>query len=180
VRRSLIGGDAFAVIRADELIDAQPGALAQMADQYRRYHCSIVGAQRIALDEAMRCGVVRCHALFGLLSQVAGIAANPAPAGLPPPLGVVGRFILTPRVFEHLEAAAALADGEIALLDAIAHLLHQEQVLAYEFIGTRYDCGSKLGYLKATLAYGLTHPEVGPGFAAFLQARMARSLLCAE
>jgi len=177
--RSLIGGDAFAVIRADDLIDARPGALAQMIEQYQRYRCSIVGAQRIARDETTRCGVIRCHALFGSLSQVAGAAPLAASPDLPT-LGVVGRFILTPRIFDHLESAAAAGDGEVGLLDAIAKLLHQERVLAYEFIGTRYDCGSKLGYLKATLAYGLTHPEVGPGFEAFLQARMSRSQLCAE
>lgn len=171
--RSLIGECAFAVILADDLIEARPGVLAQMMAQHERYRCSIVGVQRIAQEEAAQHCIVRGHALFGSLSQVAGIAKYPRPADAPSTLGVVGRYILTPRIFDHLESAEPAADGEIHLTDAMAKLLREEQVLAFEFLGTRYDCGSKLGYLKATLAYGLTHPEVGPGFAAFLEKRMA-------
>ncbi|HLX81856.1 MAG TPA: UTP--glucose-1-phosphate uridylyltransferase [Burkholderiales bacterium] len=178
--RALIGDGAFAVILADDLIEARPGALAQMLAQHERYRCSIVGVQRIGREEAAQHCVVRCHALFDSLSQVAGIAKYPRPADAPSTLGIVGRYILTPRIFDHLESAVPGPDGGVHLADAIAKLLREEQVLAFEFLGTRYDCASKLGYLKATLAYGLTHPEVGPGFAAFLEKRMAGPQICAE
>jgi UTP--glucose-1-phosphate uridylyltransferase len=171
--RSMIGDVPFAVSLADDLIDARPGAMAQVMVQHERYHCSVVGVQRIAREESAQFCVARCHPLYGPLSQVAGFAQGPQPADAPSTLGIVGRYILTPQIFKHLESFTPDEAGVIHLVDAIAQLLHEEQVLACEVLGTRYDCRSKLGYLKATLAYGLTHPEVGSRFAAFLEERVA-------
>ena len=99
-----------------------------------------------------------------MLEQIAGIVEKPNPEDAPSNLAVVGRYILTPRIFHHLASIGRGSGGEIQLTDGIAALLAEEQVLAYRYAGTRYDCGSKLGYLEATVAFGLRHPEVGTGF----------------
>jgi UTP--glucose-1-phosphate uridylyltransferase len=103
------------------------------------------------------------------LEKVNAIVEKPAPEQAPSTLAVVGRYILSNGIFAHLEGMEKGAGGEIQLTDGIAALMRQEQVLAYRYAGQRYDCGSKLGYLKATLAMGLKHPETGPAFTAFLK-----------
>ena len=167
--KPVIGGEPFAVLLADDLIDAQPCVLAQMMDQYQRNRCSIIGVQDVARDETDQYGIVKCGAQIGSVYPVASIVEKPRPADAPSTLGVVGRYILTPGIFDQLETMVPGADGEIQLTDAIGLQLRREQVLAYRFKGTRYDCGSKLGYLTATLAYGLVHPEVGTAFAQHLE-----------
>jgi UTP--glucose-1-phosphate uridylyltransferase len=125
--------------------------------------------QNVTREETVQYGIVKCGAQLDNAHQMTGIVEKPNPADAPSTLGVVGRYILSPRIFAHLEKVAPGAGGEIQLTDAIASLLKEEQVLAFAFKGTRYDCGSKLGYLKATIAYGLNHPEVGAEFAKHLQ-----------
>ncbi len=169
--RSLIGDEAFAVLLADDLIDAQPFALQQMTQRFDMFPVSILGVERIAREDSRKYGVVSVHAgaVAERLYRMQGIVEKPEPAQAPSDLGVVGRYILTPRVFDHLAAIQPGAGGEIQLTDGIAALMKEEAVMAYEFEGTRYDCGSKLGYLKATLSYALKHPEVGQDFAAYLR-----------
>ena len=166
----VVGDHAFAVILADDLIDAKPPVMKQMVDVYRRERCALLGVQKVARAETRQYGIVRPGRRSGKLIAVDAIVEKPKPSAAPSMLGVVGRYILTPRVFHHLQHVRAGAGGEIQLTDGIAALLTEERVCAYQFDGVRYDCGSKLGYLKANVAYGLKHPEVAREFAAHLKA----------
>jgi UTP--glucose-1-phosphate uridylyltransferase len=168
--RSLVGREPFAVLLADDLVEAQPSALAQMVAAYAYYRCSVIGVQNVRREETDQYGIVKTGHQLGRSHQVTGIVEKPAPADAPSTLGVVGRYILTPRIFDLLARAEPGKGGEIQLTDAIAQLLAEEQVLAHEFTGIRYDCGSKLGYLKAMLAYGVNHHEIGAEFAEHLEA----------
>ena len=162
--RPVIGNEPFAVILADDLIDADPPVLRQMTDLFAGVQCSILGVQEILAEQTRQYGVIRPKATSEGVDQVEGIVEKPEPKDAPSRMGVVGRYILTPRVFEMIEGVKPGAGGEIQLTDAIAALLKQERVVAHRFKGTRYDCGSKLGYLAATVAFGRKHPEVGREF----------------
>lgn len=168
--RPVVGDEPFAVILADDLIDGAPSALKQMVDLYGHYNSSVVGVQRIAPEEASSYGVVKARSWDEGIHKMEGIVEKPSPADAPSNLGVVGRYILTPRIFELLTQVQAGAGGEIQLTDAIAQLLTREQVLAYEFKGKRYDCGGKLGYLQATVEFALRHPHLREEFHAYLKA----------
>jgi UTP--glucose-1-phosphate uridylyltransferase len=120
-------------------------------------------------------GIVATSPMAERLSRVTRIVEKPKPEEAPSNLGVVGRYILTPRIFHHLKHIERGAGGELQLTDAIAALMHEQQVLAYEFTGIRYDCGSKLGYLEATVEYALKHPEVAEAFKAYLEQRFCAS-----
>lgn len=166
--RPAVGDQPFAVILADDLIDARPPVLSQMVSTYERHRCSIVGVQCIRPEESSSYGVVAVTKRDGREHRITGIVEKPEPSLAPSNLGVVGRYVLDARVFDFLERLEAGAGGEIQLTDAIAAMLAEQSVIAYEFEGTRYDCGSKLGYLTANVAYGARHPEVGESFSAFL------------
>src|SRR5450755_4600354 len=139
-----------------------------MVEVFRQYQCSILGVLNVPREQTGQYGIVSSVPLADNLEQVNGIVEKPKPKDAPTTLGVVGRYILTPRIFHHLEKVRAGAGGEIQLTDGLAALMHEEKMLAYRFNGTRYDCGSKLGYLKAMVAMGLKHPEVSDEFAAYL------------
>jgi len=173
--KPVIGDDPFAVILADDLIDAEPPVMKQMVDKYSYYQCSVLGVQNVAREETASYGIVAAQPLADQVYKVESIVEKPAPEVAPSTLGVVGRYILTPRIFHHLEHIQAGAGGEIQLTDAIAALLKEQQVLAYQFDGTRYDCGSKLGYLKATVEHALKHPELSQEFASYLS-ELSRTL----
>ncbi|MBU1666386.1 MAG: UTP--glucose-1-phosphate uridylyltransferase, partial [Gammaproteobacteria bacterium] len=169
--RPAVNDEPFAVLLADDLIDGEPGVTKQMCDLYNYYQCSLVGVQNVAPEETASYGIVAAEPLAERLSRVTQIVEKPAPAAAPSTLGVVGRYVLTPRIFHHLEHIERGAGGELQLTDAIAALLQEQQVLAYEFEGKRYDCGNKLGYLEATVEYALKHPEVRGEFQAYLEKR---------
>lgn len=166
--KPVIGDDPFAVILADDLIDAEPPVMKQMVDKFSYYQCSVLGVQNVEREETASYGIVDAQPLDEKVFKVENIVEKPAPDVAPSTLGVVGRYILTPRIFHHLEHISTGAGGEIQLTDAIAALLKEQQVLAYQFDGTRYDCGSKLGYLKATVEHALKHPELSREFASYL------------
>ena len=166
----VVGDHPFAVILADDLIDAKPPVMKQMVDVYRKERCSLLGVEKVARAATRQYGIVKPGRRRGKLFAVDGIVEKPKPSAAPSTLAVVGRYILTPRIFHHLQRVRPGAGGEIQLTDGIAALLKEEPVLAYQFDGVRYDCGSKLGYLKANVAYGLEHPEVAREFAAHLAA----------
>jgi UTP--glucose-1-phosphate uridylyltransferase len=166
-----VNGEPFAVILADDLIDGEPGATKQMCDLYNYYQCSLVGVQHVDPQDTSSYGIVAASTMAERLSRVTRIVEKPKPEDAPSNLGVVGRYVLTPRIFHHLKHIERGAGGELQLTDAIAALLNEQQVLAYEFTGTRYDCGSKLGYLEATVEYALKHPEVAEAFKAYLERR---------
>jgi len=168
--RPVVGNEPFAVILADDMINGGGQAcLSQMVDLYEQEKCSVLGAERVAPEETYKYGVVKESVIREGLSKVDGIVEKPHPEVAPSNLAVVGRYILTPAIFDYLTKTGRGAGGEIQLTDAIAELLKHEQVLAYEFKGKRYDCGSKLGYLQATVEYALEHDELGTDFRKYLQ-----------
>ncbi|MDA8224854.1 MAG: UTP--glucose-1-phosphate uridylyltransferase GalU [Betaproteobacteria bacterium] len=169
--KPVVNNEPFAVILADDLIDAVQPAMKQMTSLFDYYQCSILGVQNVAPEETGSYGIVAVQTMTPSLGKVEQIVEKPAPAVAPSTLGVVGRYILTPRIFSHLESIPFGAGGELQLTDAIARLLHEQQVLSYAFEGVRYDCGSKLGYLKATVEHALQHPELAADFKAYLDQR---------
>jgi UTP--glucose-1-phosphate uridylyltransferase len=169
--RAAFGEEPFAVLLADDLIDAERPVVRQMADLYEQHQCSILGVQEIPWEQTVQYGILATESLSPDLARVTAIVEKPKPEAAPSNLAVVGRYILTPRIFHHLRQQRPGVGGEIQLTDAIAALLAEEKVLAHRFSGTRYDCGSKLGYLQATVEFGSKHPEVGKEFIAFLKSR---------
>ncbi|MGR9100817.1 MAG: UTP--glucose-1-phosphate uridylyltransferase GalU [Gammaproteobacteria bacterium] len=168
--RPVIGDEAFAVILADDLIaDDDRGCMKQMVDLFAEHRCSIVGVEKIAPTETQSYGIVRTSENRGSIGKVEEIVEKPKPENSPSNQGVVGRYILTPAVFDKIANVGRGAVGEIQLTDAIADLLADETVLAYQFEGKRYDCGSKLGYLMATVEYGLAHEELREDFLNYLK-----------
>ncbi|MEQ6291611.1 UTP--glucose-1-phosphate uridylyltransferase GalU [Vogesella sp. GCM10023246] len=166
--KPVVGNEPFAVILADDLIDGEPGAVEQMVHVFNETHSSVLGVETVAREETGSYGIVEIQPNGQGRDQVTSIVEKPHPDVAPSNLAVVGRYILTPRIFDKLLNTPAGAGGEIQLTDAIAALLKDEPVLAYAFDGVRYDCGSKIGYLKATVELGLKHHEVGREFAAYL------------
>ena len=166
----IVGDEPFAVILADDLIDGRDRAcLSQMVDEFNRYQSSVLGVQRVEGHDIERYGVVAVEPLENDVSRVTRIVEKPALADAPSDLGVVGRYILTPQIFAEIRHTGRGAGGEIQLTDAIQSLLGKEQVLAHRFSGRRFDCGSKEGYLEATVEYALKHPELKDSFRAYLR-----------
>jgi UTP--glucose-1-phosphate uridylyltransferase len=168
--KPVINDEPFAVILADDLIDGDPPVVQQMTEVFAREGRSVLGVQEVPRSQTASYGIVRSTRIDDRLESVEGIVEKPRPEAAPSTLAVVGRYVLTPRIFHHLQHGKPGAGGEIQLTDAIASLLGEERILAYRFKGTRYDCGSKLGYLQATVALGRKHPEVGEEFSAWLAA----------
>jgi UTP--glucose-1-phosphate uridylyltransferase len=164
----VIGGDPFAVLLADDLIDATVPVMRQMAEVAERERYSVIGVMPVAPADIGNYGIVEADPLEAGQGRISRIVEKPKPGTTTSTLGVVGRYILTPRIFHHLRTMPPGAGGEVQLTDGIARLLADEKVIAYQFEGRRYDCGTKLGYLEAMVDYGLKHPETGAGFARFL------------
>lgn len=158
--KPVVNDDAFAVILADDLLDGKVPIMKQMVDAYDFYRCSLLGVENVPRDQTKSYGIVATTPVNQQIEQVSAIIEKPDPKDAPSTLGVVGRYILTPRIFHHLNQIQPGAGGEIQLTDGISSLLSEEQVLAFRFDGVRYDCGNKFGYLEATIRLGLKHPEV--------------------
>jgi UTP--glucose-1-phosphate uridylyltransferase len=173
--RHLVGGEPFAVILADDLIDAPLPVMRQMSQAHARHGGSIIAVQDVAREDTASYGIVSADRIGPSISRITAIVEKPKPEEAPSTLGVVGRYILSPRIFHFLENLRPGAGREIQLTDAIGRLLREEPVFAYEFDGRRYDCGSKLGYLEATVNYALKHPEVAAPFKSFLHETVAAS-----
>jgi len=167
----VVGNEPFAVLLADDLIDARPTVTAQMARHFAAEGCSILGVMEVPRAQTASYGIVSTERPGAELSPIRAMVEKPQPENAPSTLAVVGRYVLTPRIFEKLAALQPGSGGEIQLTDGIAALLHEERVMAYRFAGRRFDCGSKLGYLEATVELGLKHGEVGTGFARYLAER---------
>jgi UTP--glucose-1-phosphate uridylyltransferase len=172
--RSVVGNEPFAVLLADDLM--QSGAdgtpvLRQMIDVYAKHQASVLAVQEVRREETSSYGIVSTEPWGDRTARVTGIVEKPKPDEAPSTLAVVGRYVLSPLVFDHLANLQPGAGGEIQLTDALARLIADEPVLAYQFHGTRYDCGAKIGYLQATVELALRHPEVGPEFERFLRER---------
>jgi UTP--glucose-1-phosphate uridylyltransferase len=167
-----VGYEPFFVHLADDLIDAPKACLKQMSEAYYEKQGSILGVEEVAPSETDKYGIVDTGGSRDQIAAISAIVEKPKPAMAPSNLAVVGRYVLTPRIFDHLEQIGAGAGGEIQLTDGIARLMKDEAVYAYRFVGKRYDCGSKLGYLQATVEYGLKHDKLGGPFRTYLQELM--------
>jgi UTP--glucose-1-phosphate uridylyltransferase len=165
---AVVGNEPFFVHLADDLIDARVPVLAQMRDRYLQSGGSVIGVQQVPRSQTGSYGIVATDDAAGDYSRIRRMVEKPKPADAPSDLAVVGRYLLSGATFEKLKTVGRGAGGEIQLTDGIAALLDDEPVYAYRFAGKRYDCGSKLGYLEATVEYGLRHPELGDRFAQYL------------
>jgi len=169
-----VGDDPFAVLLADDLIDATTPVMRQMTDLAERESCSVVGVMNVPESDIGSYGVAEADTMHDRRAPIRRLVEKPRPGSTTSTLAVVGRYVLSARIFHHLRTMPAGAGGEIQLTDGIARLLEEEQVLAYAFEGRRYDCGSKLGYLEATMDFALKHPELAAGFSELLRARQPR------
>jgi len=167
----VVGDAPFAVVLADDLMDSEPPALARMAQIFERQGSSLLGVEEVPRDQTQSYGIVTIDKMQGDTARMHSIVEKPRPAEAPSNLAVIGRYVLTPRVFDMLSEVVPGAGGEIQLTDGISALLKHERVYAVRLPGRRYDCGSKLGYLEATLEYGLRHPETGEEFSRYLKSR---------
>jgi UTP--glucose-1-phosphate uridylyltransferase len=164
-----VGAEPFFVHLADDLIRSEVACLAQMAQVYESKRASVLGVQIVPRHDTDKYGIVEVEADRSATSRVRSIVEKPKPAVAPSNLAVVGRYVLSPAIFDHLERLGHGAGGEIQLTDGIAALMREEAVYAYRFEGKRYDCGSKLGYLQATVEYALGHPALGREFRRYLR-----------
>lgn len=170
--RPAVGNEPFAVVLADDLMDsADPhrSVIGQMVDEYRAHRASIVAVEDVPFDQTNKYGIVQSSPWGSRTERMTGIVEKPAIDQAPSTLAVVGRYLLTPRIFDILASQAPGKGGEIQLTDAIEKLLADEPVLAYRFQGTRFDCGSKQGYLQATVTLAKRHPEEGQAFSDWLR-----------
>ena len=163
-----VGAEPFFVHLADDLIRAEKSCLQQMAEVYEAKRASVLGVEVVPRRDTDKYGIVETEADKSATSRVRSIVEKPKPADAPSTLAVVGRYVLTPSIFEHLERIGRGSGGEIQLTDGIAALMREEAVYAHRFTGKRYDCGSKLGYLQATVEYALGHPSLGRDFRKYL------------
>ncbi|MDM8546707.1 UTP--glucose-1-phosphate uridylyltransferase GalU [Candidatus Venteria ishoeyi] len=167
--RPAVGDEPFAVILADDLIDGgEQSCLGQMVDLYAKHEASILAIQEVAEEETSKYGIIDPQTLYERVHQLRNIVEKPTPLDAPSCLAVVGRYLLTPNIFDYLEKIPKGAGGELQLTDAIARQLKDHPVLAQEFQGKRYDCGSKLGYLEATVEYALQHQNLREAFKKYL------------
>ncbi len=164
-----VGAEPFFVHLADDLIRSEVACLEQMAEVYEAKRASVLGVQLVPRADTEKYGIVAVEADHSTTSRVRSIIEKPKSAQSPSTLAVVGRYVLAPSIFEHLERLGHGAGGEIQLTDGIAALMREEAVYAYRFAGKRYDCGSKLGYLQATVEFALGHPALGKDFRKYLK-----------
>lgn len=170
-----VGNEPFFVHLADDLIDAEVPALKQMAETYKARGGSVLGVEEVPKKDTDKYGIVESEAGDGVVSRIKGIVEKPKPEVAQSNLAVVGRYVLTPGVFDELERVGQGAGGEIQLTDGIARLMQREAVYAHRFAGKRYDCGNKLGYLQATVEMALKHPSLGKDFRTYMK-KIAGSL----
>ncbi|MFA9439226.1 UTP--glucose-1-phosphate uridylyltransferase GalU [Uliginosibacterium sp. sgz301328] len=169
----VVGDEPFAVLLADDLLDGDgfKPVMQQMTELYEQTGSSVLGVMEVPRENTRQYGIVSTTEPSGKTLPITGIVEKPKPEEAPSTRAVVGRYVLSGRIFEHLRNLKPGAGGELQLTDAIASLLKEEEVLSYVFDGVRYDCGSKIGYLQATIELGLKHPEVGAAFAQYLASR---------
>ena len=168
--KPIIGDEPFAVLLADDLVeDGQRGCIKQLIAVFNTYQSSILAVEPVANEETDKYGIVSIKPQNERIGNLVSIVEKPKPKDAPSNLAVIGRYILTPTIFKHLDCLGKGAGGEIQLTDAIAKLLKEETILSYQFEGKRYDCGSKLGYLIANVEHALLHPEIKDDFLKYLK-----------
>jgi UTP--glucose-1-phosphate uridylyltransferase len=167
--KPVVGDEPFSVLLADDLLVGDVSITKQMVEMYEQQQCSILGIETVAPEETSSYGVVDAIAKTDDLLEVKGMVEKPKPEEAPSNLAVVGRYVLSPRIFDCLEHVKPGKGGEIQLTDGISALMQYEKVMAYRYKGKRYDCGSKLGFMQANVELGLKHPEIAETFKAYLQ-----------
>lgn len=170
--RHIVRDDPFAVLLADDLMvgrEGGPGVLSQMVEVFKEVQSSVLAVQEVPLEHVKRYGIVAGDAAGDRLVKVRQMVEKPSPDKAPSRLGVAGRYVLTPTVFDRIENQPRGSGGEIQLTDGIAQLIATEGVHAYRYEGKRHDCGSKQGFLEASVEFALKHPEVSADFRAFLK-----------
>jgi len=167
--RNIIGDEPFAVILPDDIIDSKVPALKQMVEVYEQFGNSVIAVEQVSPQDTAKYGIIEPEQVSERLYQVLSMVEKPQPQEAPSNLGIVGRYILTPGIFQALKTTPPGKDREIQLTDALQVLLKREVINAYEFDGVRYDTGNPLGWLKATIALALKHPDIGPELEAYLR-----------
>ncbi|MBI3015358.1 MAG: UTP--glucose-1-phosphate uridylyltransferase GalU [Candidatus Tectomicrobia bacterium] len=167
--RQVVGHEPFAVLLGDDIIHSEVPCLRQLMNVYERHQCSILAVERVPRNQVSNYGVVAPRKMGDRLYQVLDLVEKPDPDRAPSDLAIIGRYILTPEIFREIEDTQPDSKGEIQLTDALRLLLKSQTVYAYEFEGTRYDAGSKLGFLKATVEFALRDPELGESFRSYLE-----------
>ena len=168
--RQLVGQEPFAVLLADDLMVGEPPVLQQMVAQFTDWRASVIAVQDVPLHLTERYGIVAGKPVADRMIDVQQIVEKPAPEQAPSALGVAGRYIFTPGIFDEIAGLSCGVGGELQLTDAIASLLQREKVFAYRYHGKRYDCGSQVGYLEANIEIALANPQRGPALRRFLKA----------
>lgn len=167
--KDLIGDEAFAVILPDDVIESHSPCLKQMIEVYDRFRCSVVATERVESSEIEKYGIVEPRLVEERVYQILNVVEKPSPDRAPSDLGIVGRYILTPQIFEVLENTPPGKGGEIQLTDGIQRLLQRQAVYAYEFEGIRYDAGTPLGFLKASVEIAMRRADIGEAFRAYMR-----------
>lgn len=171
--RELVGNDPFAVLLADDLMIGKPSVTAQLVERFSKHSRSVIGVINVPREQTDRYGIVTPKTENEDFVEISGIVEKPSPDKAPGTLAVAGRYVFTPTIFTQLGAISRGVGGEIQLTDGIARLLDQEAVYAYAFSGERFDCGSKLGFMQATVTLGEKHAEIGATFSQWLHTRGA-------
>ncbi len=175
ITRELVGNEPFAVLLPDDLFDAEPPLTKQMLEVYRRHKGSVIALWRAAKEDTIRYGIVKLEQVEERVYRILDLVEKPAPDEAPSDLAILGRYILTPEIFEALKVTPPGKGGEIQLTDGLALLLKQQAIYGYELEGTYYDAGKPLGLLKASVALGLRHPEMGTDFREYLKKLFEKS-----
>ncbi len=168
ITKDIVGNEPFAVFLPDDIIDAPVPAMKQMMDVFDRYHSSVVAVERVAPKNIQSYGVIKPEAVSERIYRVLGLVEKPSPQDAPSDLGIVGRYILTPEIFDALRETPRGRNNEIQLTDGLARLLNRQDIYGYEFQGRRYDTGTPLGLLKAAVDMALRRPDIGEEFRQYL------------
>ena len=169
VAEPLVGDEAFAVLLGDDLVDSDVPCIQQMIEVYEQVNAPVLAVMRVPRDEISSYGVIAATSEGERLHRVSGLVEKPSADEAPSDLAIIGRYILTPAIFEHVKKTGVDAKGEIQLTNALESLLSETLIYGFEFEGVRHDCGNKLGFLKASVEYALERPDLGTQFRDYLK-----------
>lgn len=172
--KSFIGDEPFAVLLGDDIVKSETPCIKQLMDVYNQYHTSILGVQKIPLQDVPKYGIINANQIEERVYKVKGLVEKPDIEHAPSNIAILGRYIISPRIFQHLENATPGKNGEIWLTDALEKLIAQEAMYAFDFEGDRYDVGDRIGFLKATVEFALNREELRGEFSSFLKSTVQR------
>ena len=167
--KDIVGGEPFAVLLPDDIIDSKVPALKQLLEVYERYQTNVIAVERVSERDTVKYGIIEPEKISDRLHQVLSLVEKPEPKDAPSNLSIVGRYILRPEIFDALELTGPGKKGEVQVTDALQLLLKEQKIVACEFEGVRYDTGTPQGWLEATIALALSHPDLGPQLREYLR-----------